>query len=440
MAGSSSTNVVMLMAFTKASPPSGMKGEKRLAYMEERAWFSGDHIDYAGRTGKYADKAESHDEQFAQLPTHGNFMDYVSRQGTFAGKGEAGGHAPSGTGVFGRHGAIEGKALENLRAELKKTKSIIWHGVISPRKEVGDKLLADKAAAMEFMNANFDRFLNMTHLKAKNVEWYAGWHDDSTSGIKHIQFAFWEKAPHPNAKGGKSYTRVGSIRKQALADGLELFEEYFSGHQHDVHIVRDNLSKYLKQASPKEVKREIANDLIALAKVLPKVRGRAGYNHPDYAPYRKQIDAIALKMVRDVPAVRMRYQAVMTRVAEREARYRAVAAGMTNMQPSADKIAELRADIQARLGNSVIGMARRFAYDEKTVEWAKYREEQDYLRQNQLKRRAKQQQERERKRNFKRIARMFDAWYSSEGQEVLEYYEEIENIQTSRKDRSVVKQ
>ena len=281
MAESSSTNVVMLMAFTKASPPAGMKGEKRMAYMEERAWFSGDHIDYAGRMGKYADKAESHDEQFAQLPSHGNFMDYVSRQGTFAGKGEAGGHAQSGTGVFGRRGAIEGKALEDLRDELKKTKSIIWHGVISPRKEVGDKLLADKAAAMEFMNANFDRFLNMTHLKAKNVEWYAGWHDDSTSGIKHIQFAFWEKAPHPNAKGGKSYTRVGSIRKQALADGLELFEEYFSGHQHDVHIVRDNLSKYLKQASPKEVKREIANDLIALAKVLPKVRGSEGYNNPD---------------------------------------------------------------------------------------------------------------------------------------------------------------
>ena len=74
-------------------------------------------------------------------------------------------------------------------------------------------------------------------------------------------------------------------------------------------------------------------------------------------------------------------------------------------------------------------MAKRFAYEEKTVEWAKYRDEQDYLRQNQLKRRAKQQQERERKRNFKRISRMFDAWYSSEGQEVLDYYEEIENIQ-----------
>lgn len=439
MAQTSSANVVMLLAFTRPAPPAGVKGQQRLAYMEERAWFSGDHIDYAGRMGKYADKAESHDEIFAQVPSHGNFMDYVSRQGTFAGKGEGGGHAPSGTGVFGRQGAIEGKALDALREELKSTKSIIWHGVISPRKEVGDRLLASKEAAMQFMEANFDRFLNMTHLKAKNVEWYAGWHDDSSSGIKHIQFAFWEKAPHPNAKGGMSYTRLGCVKKQALADGLEQFEEYFSGHQHDVHIVRDNLRKYLKQASPKEVKRDIANDLIALAKVLPNVRGHAGYNHPDYAPYRKQIDAIALKLVRDVPAVRERYQAVMERVAEREARHKAVAENMKNMQPSADKMDKLRADIRARLGNSVIGMAKRFAYDEKTVEWAKYREEQDYLRQNALKRRARQQQERMRNKNFKRMSRMFDAWYASEGREVLDYYEEIESIQTSWKDRSTFK-
>ncbi len=424
-----SKNVVMILAFTQPKPPAYLKGERRAQYIEERAWYTSDHVDYAGRTGKYEEKATPHDEQFAEIPEHGNFVDYVSRRGSFSEKGGKGGYAPSGTGIFGRNGAIEGKDLENLRKELKATKSNIWHGVISPRKEVGDKLLANKQMAMEFMKSNFDRFLNTTHLKAKNIEWYAGWHDDSTSGIKHIQFAFWEKGSHTDSRGKQSYTQRGCVSKRSLADSLEQFEEYFSGHRDDLHIVRDNLSKYMRQASPKEVKREIARDLIALAQALPATRGRAGYNHPAYAPYRKQIDAIALKLIRDVPTIRDRYQAIMDKLSEREERHKAVAAGMENMSPSDRTMTDLRNDLHTRLGNSVIAMARRFSSDAKSVEWNKIREERDYLRQNRRKRLAKQRQERERKSNYKRMSRLFNAWYSSEAQSVLEYYEEIELIQ-----------
>ena len=425
----SSANVVLIMAFTQPSPPSYLKGERRKQYLEERAWYTSDHIDYAGRMGKYDGKAESFDEQFAQLPGHGNFLDYVSRQGTFSGKGEAGGHDLSGTGIFGRDGKIEGEALEALRKELQTTKSNVWHGVISPKKEVGEKCLANKEMAMEFMKANFDRFINMTHLQAKNVEWYAGWHDDSKSGIKHIQFAFWERAPHLNSRGKECFTQRGCIPKHALADGLEQFEEYFSGHRDDLYVVRDNLSKYMRQASPKEVKRSVAKKLIALAGALPKVNGRAGYNHPAYMPYRKQIDAIATELIRDVPAIRERYQAVMSRLGERESRHAAVASAMRGMQPSGDAMDKLRADIRARMGNSVIAMARRFAFDEDAAEWDELQKEQDRLRREKLKRHARQRQNHLRKKNYKRISRLFDTWYLSGGQSVLEYYEEFEAIQ-----------
>ena len=434
----SSANVVMLLAFTQANPPAYLKGKRRAQYLSDRAWYTGRHIDYAGRTGEYADKAAPHDETFSSLPAHGNFMDYVSRQGSFEGKGERGGYAPAGTGIFGRDGPIEGEALEKLRETLKTTESIIWHGVISPRKEVGDKMLASKEDAMAFMHANFDRFLRRTHLDPKNVEWYAGWHDDSASGIKHIQFAFFEKAPHLTARGGLAYTTRGCFKTSALANGLEQFEEYFSGHRDDVHIARDNLRKYMKEATPADVKRGLARELLALAKDLPKVRGRAGYAHAAYAPYRARIDALVQKLVREVPAVRERYEALMQRVAEREARAASVAGNMKNMKPTPPSAA-LREDIRVRMGNSVINMAKHFAYEDRAAEnaaaWEKIRAERDYLRRETLARRMRQQQAHRRKKELRRMKRMFDSWYAGGAEfDVLEFYKDL----AQRKEQSDV--
>ena len=424
-----SANVILRMAFVQPTPPAYLKGARRAQYLSDRAWYSGGHIDYAGRMGQYAGKAVSYEDRFtAGCHKDGNFIDYVSRQGTFTSKGVAGGRAEDGTGIFGRDGVIEGEALQRLRKELRETKSIIWNGVISPRKEVADTMLSSKRAAMEFMQANFDRFLSMTHLRAENVEWYAGWHDDAASGIKHIQFAFWERKPHRTARGDMKYTYRGCLDKQALANGLELFEEHLSGHKNDIHIARDNLRKFMLQASPQDVKRSIAKDLIALSAKLPKVQGKAGYAHPLYAPYRAEVDAITQRLINDVPQVRERYDNIMGAICEREIRYMRVAAGMTNMKPDPLKTEQLRADIQVRIGNSVIGMARRFASDERAVQWANIRAEQERMARKCLAAR--------RRKNLKKALRLFDQWYAGEQQDVLDYYRDLETSRSKTADAS----
>ena len=55
------------MRLSMAKPPNYLKGQDRLAYMEERAWVSNDFADYCGREGKYADKAEPFEEKMTRL-------------------------------------------------------------------------------------------------------------------------------------------------------------------------------------------------------------------------------------------------------------------------------------------------------------------------------------------------------------------------------------
>lgn len=428
-----SNNVILRMKFSQPSPPNYLKGKERLAYMEERAWVSNDFIDYAARDGKYAGKSESHVEKLV-APDKGTYLEYVSRQGVFADKGEKGESRADGTGVWGKNGVLEGDELEKVKEIFKSTKGNIWHGLISPTKEMGDKFLGDKESAMEFTKACFTRFLSSTHLNYDNVEWYCGWHDDSASGIKHIQFAFCEKEPHLNSRGQKSYTQKGTIRKSVLADALVNFEEYFSGHRNDVHVARDDLSQRFKKLGLHDIKADIALKVLALAQELPKVSGHAGYRHEAYAPYRGKIDKLANELIRDVPELNKSYINLMSKVAERETRFKKTAEGFEKMTPT-DKIAELRQDIQQRLGNSIISLSKRFNFTAKTEDF-------EILRQKKLslmvatteESKLRRQQQTERRQEQKRFKRLFGEWWkeTTSPNYLEQFYKELARIRAEK--------
>lgn len=425
-----SSHVVLRMKFSQPNPPNYMKGQDRIAYLEERAWVSNDFIDYAGRQGKYEDKQVPLNERLI-FPEKGTLLEYVSRQGTFANKQNLGTEKSNGTGVWGKNGELVGEELERVKNVFKKTGGNIWHGLISPTKEIGDALLNSKEKAMEFSKACFEKFLKATHLRYENIEWYAGWHDDSESGIKHIQFAFCEKEKHLNSKGQYSYTQKGTIKKSVLADTLVDMEEYFSGRAKDVYIARDKFFTTFKNLSPKDIKKNLLNDLIELSKTLPKVEGRKGYRRKEYEPFREQIDKLANDMIKNVPELNRNYIDLISKVSEREERFKKTAGQFNNMQPT-DKIAQLRLDIKERIGNSIISFANRLnSFDKKTKEFvalkglklslmAQAREEK-FLR---------QKQKVERRAENKRIKRLFSAFYTnvSSNNYLEEFYREMEEF------------
>lgn len=424
-----SSHVILKMKFSMPNPPAYLKGQDRLDYLEERAWVSSDFIDYAGRQGKYADKAKSHDEQFSVLPEKGNYLDYVARRGIFADKAEKG-SGENGTGVWNEHGELSGDELEKVKKIFQTTDGNIWHGIISPTKELGDEKLDTKEKAMDFSKACFTRFLAATHLDKNNITWYCGWHDDSESGIKHIQFAFCETAPHLTGKGERTYTRKGVIRPTVLADALINFEEYFSGHREDVHIARDEILKTFKRISPTEIKKELAVELLGLAKALPKVQGKIGYRSEVIAPFREQIDNIANKMFRDIPQLNRQYIELMSKVQEREERFASTARQFQNMKPS-DKIGALRRDIRERLGNSIIAFAKRVDYDERQAEYQAIKEKNISLMQEAREEKfLRQKQKAERRKDTRKFARLLNLFYKETTSKdyLEEYYNDLERL------------
>ena len=424
-----SSHVVLRMKFSMPNPPAYMKGQDRLDYLEERAWVSSDFIDYAGRKGKYSDKAKSHDEQFSVLPEKGNYLDYVARRGIFADKGEKG-NGVDGTGVWNENGELSGEELEKVKKIFQTTGGNIWHGIISPTKEIGDVQLNTKEKAMEFSKACFTRFLASTHLDKNNITWYCGWHDDSESGIKHIQFAFCETAPHLTGKGEKTYTKKGVIQPTVLADALINFEEYFSGHREDVHIARDDIVKTFKKISPSEVKKELALELLNLAKVLPKIQGRIGYRSEAIAPFRERIDNIVTKMIRDIPTLNRQYIELMSKVQEREERFKNTAQQFRNMRPNTSQT-KLRRDIKERLGNSIIAFAKRVDYTERQVAFNTVKEKNISLMQSVREEKLmRQKQTSERRKKTRRFIRLLNMFYKeTTSRDFLEeYYNDLEHL------------
>ena len=391
-----------------------------MQYIRDRAWYTGMHVEYAGRFGHYEDKARPLDEKIEASVPQGTFMDYVSRRGSFEEKGEAGGHDKKNTGIFGRNGPIEGEALDELREKLQRTKSIIWHGVISPRREAGDALMADKEQAMAFMQSTFDRFLNFTRLKAKNVEWYAGFHDDSASGIKHIQFAFFEKAPHMSQRGGMVYTTRGKIHEYAISNAMEQFEEYFSGHREDLYIARDNLAKFAKSASRNITTAYVARHMANLGRKINEVVRKSckkkewfGYAHRACEPLRGQIDAMTNELLQHAPKFRERYEEVQRRLRERWERFNKFGDGR-RVKPWDQIMKDLQEDIHARIGNSVIRLARHFAAEENEENWEKIKRERDLMRRLAMERRLRQNLSHRRMNFFKKFCSFFHAWCENE--------------------------
>ena len=408
-----SSNVVLKMRFSMPNPPNYLKGQDRIDYLEERAWVSNDFIDYAGRQGKYADKETPHDDRFIITPERGTLLDYVSRQGTFSDKSKTK-SGTAGTGVWGKSGELTGEELERVKNVFKNTGGNIWHGLISPTKELGDVKLDSKEKAIDFTKTCLTRFLSATHLNYDNIEWYAGWHDDSESGIKHIQFAFCEKEKHLNAKGQYSYTQKGMIKKSTLADALINFEEYFSGKANDVHIARDEFFSIFKKLSPEQVQKKVLNDLIGLAKVLPKVKGRAGYRRKEFEPYRGKIDEVATSLIKNIPELNKGYIELMSKVAEREERFNKTAEQFNNMQPSANAIEKLRNDVKERIGNSIIGFAMRVDYNERKKDFQAVRDKRlSLMATAREEKKLRDKHKNERKADNKRISRLFKMFYSS---------------------------
>lgn len=272
------------IAYTAPTPPSNLRGNVRAEYMARRKFYnltsSYNFFTYA-LNGKKVTK-------------NANAEHYFTREGV-------------NSGLFNFEGAMNDAQIEELKAKLKDTDSIIWHGFVSFEEQFTDAF-STQENAIKFMRQTFRAFFEHTHLKRDNLEFYAALHEDTDN--RHIHFAFFEKQPKRRDKDGNlCFTKKGKIDAKAIDNYLVSANMHLDEHGSEYYCARDKAMEQLNIARKGVASGIIRSytlnkELDSLIESLPTT-GRLQYGAANMVDLRPQIDRVADLLIRtDLKAIK----------------------------------------------------------------------------------------------------------------------------------------
>lgn len=295
-----------------------------------------------------------------------------------------------GTPLFNMDKVYSKEELNQLKKRLKNSESIIWHGFISFDQETS-KGFNDTESAQHFLKSTMTVLFERAGLNPKNIELYASIHFD-TPHHRHIHFAFFEKEPKRRSSNGKlCYTQRGKLPKAALENYLVSANMHLDNKQYDYYSARDRAMDKLKETRGKQIieygDKTIKTAFDNLCRVLPK-SGRMQYNSSNLTPYRKQIDAVAILLLKTNPTAMQEHLQMMRELAYKQTEVGKICQegkigyserNMTEKQtadilsgngkvhlPSEgniDYIQRLMLDYKGRLGNRVLALVKEMRKD-----------------------------------------------------------------------------
>ena len=282
------------IAYTAPTAPSNLKGNKRAEYIARRGFYdlssSYNYFSYVLNGQKVVKNA--------------NAEHYFTREG-------------ENSGLFNLDGAMSKEQIDNVKAELKKSKSIIWHGFISFEEELTEAFNTQENA-VKFMRQTFGAFLERTHLKRDNIELYAALHQDTDH--RHIHFAFYEKQPKRRDKNGNlCYTRKGKIDAKAIDNYLVSANMHLDEHGEEYYTARNEAMDRL-QVARKNVASGMVRDfrlnleINRLISQFPET-GRLQYGSDNMANLRPQIDLVAELLIKSDPKVQKAHEEMLRQLA-----------------------------------------------------------------------------------------------------------------------------
>lgn len=295
-------------------------------------------------------------------------------------------------GLFNLKGTISEDEVREIKAQLKESRSIIWHGIISFDDDTS-KGFETQENAVKFLNQTFNAFIDRTQLNRNNICVYASLHKDTDH--RHIHFAFFEKEPlHQYKDGTIDYTRRGTISQRAIDNYLVSANMHLSEHGDEYYSARDRaldrLKELRRQGFDKRAQREVRTALTALALNLPE-KGRLQYNSKNMEQYRPMIDRVVDLVVQSDPEAKTNHIAMMKEFARVQDEVRTLAQdnrlGYVNgMRMDKDQIEavmngegkmpvkyidmrqvdyfqRLQDDYKARVGNVILGICKDLRRD-----------------------------------------------------------------------------
>ena len=295
-------------------------------------------------------------------------------------------------GLFNLKGTISEDEVREIKAQLKESRSIIWHGIISFDDDTS-KGFETQENAVKFLNQTFNAFIDRTQLNRNNICVYASLHKDTDH--RHIHFAFFEKEPlHQYKDGTIDYTRRGTISQRAIDNYLVSANMHLSEHGEEYYSARDRaldrLNELRREGFGRRAQREVRAAVTALAAELP-VKGRLQYRAKNMEEYRERIDRVADLIIQSDPAAKKNHIAMMKEFARvraevetlardnklgyingrrmDKAQIDAVMAGAQTMPlqyidlNNVDYFDRLKDDYKARVGNVILGICKELRRD-----------------------------------------------------------------------------
>ena len=206
-------------------------------------------------------------------------------------------------GIFNADGLMEKSEIKELRNELKQTKSVIWHGVISFTEEFGNTYCDTTEKAIAMMKVEMPKFFRNAGFTPENIKWFAGLHENTDN--KHIHFSFFEKSPQ-RIKIGRTTPIFsdGNIPLRAINDVKSSIEIRLLKLVDDVYSNRNLLTHQIKE---KTLLGDYMKHIKLLVGVVP-IKVRISYDSENIRVYQPQINKIIRAIIKSDKGVYEKYQ------------------------------------------------------------------------------------------------------------------------------------
>lgn len=252
-------------------------------------------------------------------------------------------------GAFGLNGAMTQSEIDEWREAARKTKSIIWHGVVSFPSEQS-KLIGYEDAE-RLMRQTFGGFLKNAGFDTNNVALLCAMHSNTEN--KHVHFTFYEREPkYRNKNGEVGYRAKGKIDNTVLNEYRMSATAYLDEHKRDLYNYRNAAVNGIRGLNVVPTDRDVYVSLCELADKLPK-RGRLQYNSENVAEYRKDIDNVVQLLLRRNPNAMQAHKKALSEIARR-------GKALSETGTKSDYVKRLTEEYKSRLGNVVLGMVKNF--------------------------------------------------------------------------------
>ena len=255
---------------------------------------------------------------------------------------------------------MKSEDIAKVRKDLRKTKSVIWSGVISFEEKFGKKWCANFEQAYKLVKNELPKYFKRAGLNPNNVEWFAGLHENTDN--RHIHIVFFEKEPLRIRDNKKGFSR-GRISSKAMDEfkaNIELSATDFKAREIKL---RTDLTKNFKEEISEISGLKLKNMLISLANQIPQNKPTF-YNSESMQNLKSQVDNISNYIIKHNSNISLYKQDFDELVKEKDELVNNYCRRNGYDKPVQSVGDKMMNDIYRRLGNIVIESAKNLKLKE----------------------------------------------------------------------------